>query len=314
MLACRKPSILLSVVLIVLVASIGFAQGETREATVGVLGIDDKYSSVSFVDLSMRDPETNSPHLYRMRCIECPFEIGRTYKAKVKYSRIASILVNGAELTVGFSVFAAADKRVINFTPEKCPEHRASGGGHWEWDPSSKRAVCKAGAKDNIKWKAAKGSKQERAKANESKNIPPCKDQPGFANKTLTVVITVKPDSDMHWKFPEAPSVVAERILSDLNANTRNITFKEASGTLPNLYVNVTMSETNEGTRQDSARVEVTGLGKVGTLFTEKSGEAPYTNWQDAVDNLSKNMLNWLENGWSTKPPCLQPNGTLRSK
>lgn len=201
----------------------------------------------------------------RLRCMDCQFEVGRTYKAKVKHSRIESILVSGSELTVGFSTFSS--EPLFNNTPEKCPEHRASGGGHWEWDPASKRAVCKAGAKDNFKWKAAKDSKQGTAKANENKNVPACKDQESFSNTTLTVVITVKPSSGMEWEFPEAPSVVAARVLRDLNQNTRNTTFKEASGVNPNLFLAVTLSETIEGTQRDTADVEVTGLGKAGILF-----------------------------------------------
>jgi hypothetical protein len=118
----------------------------------------------------------------------------------------------------------------------------------------------------------------------------------------------------MQWKFPEAPSVVAARILQDLNQNKLNITFKEASGVTPNLYLTVTLSETNEGTRRDTANVEVTGLGKAGILFRESSGETPFTGAIDAIDKLSANMLGWFESGWRTKSPCLQSDGTVRNQ
>jgi len=150
------------------------------------------------------------------------------------------------------------------------------------------------------------------AKKKKKDNIWPCQDQQGFRYTTLTVVITVKPTYNMTWKFPEAPSVVAQRILADLNANSQGITFQEANGVVPNLYINVTMSETNAGTQQDSAYSEVTGLGKSGTLFHESSGQAPYTGWRDAVDHLSTNMLTWLQNGWHTNPPCREANGSIR--
>jgi hypothetical protein len=150
------------------------------------------------------------------------------------------------------------------------------------------------------------------SKKRKQSNVWPCQDQQGFNYTTLTVVITVKPAYNMTWKFPEAPSVVAERNLADLNANGAGITFQEANGVVPNLYINVTISETNNGTQQDSAYVEVTGLGKSGILFRETSGQAPYTGWREAVDHLSTNMLNWLQNGWHTNPPCREADGSVR--
>lgn len=150
------------------------------------------------------------------------------------------------------------------------------------------------------------------SKKNKQSNVWPCQDQQGFSNTTLTVVIIVKPAYNMTWKFPEAPSVVAQRILADLNENSAGITFQEANGVIPNLYLNVTVSETNDGTQQDSAYSEVTGLGKAGVLFRESSGQAPYTGWREAVDHLSTNMLNWLQNGWHTNAPCREPDGSVR--
>jgi len=140
----------------------------------------------------------------------------------------------------------------------------------------------------------------------------PCQDQQGFSYTTLTVVISIKPDYAMTWKFPEAPSVVAQRLLDQLNSNNRGITFSEANGIIPNLYINVVMRETNDGTQQDSASAEVTGLAKRGVLFRESSGPAPYTGWRDAVDHLSANMLGWFQNGWHTNPPCREADGSIR--
>ena len=159
---------------------------------------------------------------------------------------------------------------------------------------------------------AAPADAQLFSRKKKQDNVWPCQDQQGFSYTTLTVVITVKPAYNMTWKFPEAPSVVAQRILAGLNGNATGITFQEANGVIPNLYINVTMSETNNGTQQDSAYVEVTGLGKVGTLFRESSGPAPYTGWQDAVDHLSANMRVWFQNGWRTNPPCREADGSVR--
>lgn len=141
----------------------------------------------------------------------------------------------------------------------------------------------------------------------------PCQDQTAFSNITLTVVTTVKPSYNMTWKFSEAPSVVAKYLLTDLNSNTHGIIFTEASGVVPNLLFNMTMSETNEGTQQDSAYITVTGLGKNGNLFTESSGAASFVGWRPAVDKLASNMLVWLGQGWHTNPPCRLPDGTTRT-
>jgi hypothetical protein len=146
------------------------------------------------------------------------------------------------------------------------------------------------------------------------KKYPPCGGHPGFANTTLAVVTTVKPESGKTWKFPEAASVIASRVLRGLNQNTRNIVFKEASGVTPNFVLNVTLIETSDGTLRDTAYVEVTGLGEAGVIFRASSGEAPFTGALAAVDKLSTNMLRWFENGWGKTPPCVQADGSLRTQ
>jgi hypothetical protein len=153
-------------------------------------------------------------------------------------------------------------------------------------------------------------------------NLPPCADHSAFYNTTVTVEINVSPAAHMDWKFPEAPSVVAERILSGLNDNNRLIKFKEPNGMLPNFIINVTMTETNQGTRRDQASAELVGppegsqLGAAGsgTILFETSGDAPYTNWTDAVDHLSKNLVDSFKRGWLGLPPCIQADGSVRKK
>lgn len=142
----------------------------------------------------------------------------------------------------------------------------------------------------------------------------PCTDQTGFADTTLTIVTTVTAAAGKTWTFDSAPSVIAQRLLTDLNKNTADITFKEANGVVPNLYFNLTLSENNSGTLQDQAFVTVTGLGKAGTLFTDNSGEGAFVGWQGAVDKLATNMLSWLEQGWHTTPPCRRPDGSIRTQ
>jgi hypothetical protein len=146
------------------------------------------------------------------------------------------------------------------------------------------------------------------------RTLYPCQDQTGFSSTTLTIVTSVKPSYNQTWVFAEAPSVVATRILANLNNNSANVTFKEANGVVPNLYINVTLTESNSGTQQDSAYAAVTGLAKPGTLFNATSGNAPYIGWKDAVDHLSTDMLEWLTGGWHSNPPCRRPDGSTRTQ
>ena len=145
--------------------------------------------------------------------------------------------------------------------------------------------------------------------------LPPCYQQPGFSNTTLTTVITVKPYAGKVWTFPEAPSYISSAILSRLSADgsPRNLSFQEANGVVPNLYINVTLNESTDGTHQDTAYADVSGLGR-GSLFQESSGQSPYTSWQAATNNLSDNMYTWFANGWSLTRGCSSASTTTGRK
>src|SRR5713101_7694780 len=145
--------------------------------------------------------------------------------------------------------------------------------------------------------------------------LPPCYQQPGFSNTTLTAVVTVKPAAGTVWKFPEAPSYVSSSILSRLNSDgaSRNLGFQEASGVVPNISINVTFNETTDGTHQDSAYAEVTGFAR-GHTFSESSGQAPFTSWQQAANSLSDNMYTWFANGWSLTRGCSSASTTTGRK
>ncbi|PYS21323.1 MAG: hypothetical protein DMF72_17700 [Acidobacteria bacterium] len=286
-----------------------------RDATVGVVSYHDRESngikSATFylVDLGLRDVETNTPFLYVIdvdgRGEDYPLKPERTYKAHMRDGKVISILIGGTNVPMKEWGFSGTSQ---TWTCESRPSPE---GGHWERKPDGD-FHCAPGTKESVKWKADKGSKQETGRSNQKSNIPPCDllQQP-FHDTALTVVITVKPASGLQWTFPEAPSHVAQRILADLNANQRNITFKEASGVVPNLYINVTVSEISEGTKQDTANAEVTGLGKAGTLFSASSGQAPFVGLAEAIDHLSTNMLTWFEGGWHRPGPCVAPNGEI---
>jgi len=159
--------------------------------------------------------------------------------------------------------------------------------------------------------------------------------------RTLKVVIRMRPAAALEWKFPEAPQLAARWLLDDLNknANWRDkdeliekdfpgftvksyIKFEEANGQEPNFIIDVTATETHAGTRQASLEAVVEGERNPDwwafsnnpnrlkawrervSQFTVKSGDFPFTNMSDAVDALSKNVANWLRNGWGFKPPC----------
>jgi hypothetical protein len=139
----------------------------------------------------------------------------------------------------------------------------------------------------------------------------PCDEQAGFRDKTFPVVIRVIPPDDKTWKYPEAPAVVADRFLETLNKNRNNV-FTEADGVVPKFRMQVTLSDSTEGTRQISAVAVIRGLGQSDDLFSVTSGEAEFTSWTGAIDSLAKEVARWIAGGWTNKTPCVRRDGTLR--
>jgi hypothetical protein len=319
MLAHRKLFILFLASSMALAASTALAQEtnwdqrlaeqkKERDATLGVLSISQYPLALSgyghifwLVDLSLRDRDTNAPYLYTVT--DADLTIGRTYKAHMVNGQVRSIVINGVPVTMKEESWGKTSTTLV------CDSRPSPEGGHWELTANGFK--CAAGVKETVKWKADKGSKQEAVRSNQRSNIPTCDLQQPFHDTVLTVVISVTPESNLQWTFPEAPSHVAQRILADLNANRRNRTFKEASGVVPNLYINVTVNETGAGTKQDTAYAIVTGLGKAGTLFSVNSGQAPFVGLGEAIDHLSSSMLTFFEGGWHKPSPCVIPNGEV---
>jgi len=299
----RSPgfSAALFMILLVIATVPTLGQDSDRAATLGVLGIvtkgDIQYANL--MDINERDPKTNYHYMYRLFCgPKCPVEDGRTYPALIHYGTHIKQLTFGRYKLKVIGFIGNDSPLFTDGVSYKCPTPLP--GGHWESSPTE-GLICKPGKDDHIKWKAAKPTE----------TYGTCNEQNKFANTVLNVTITVKPGVDMAWKFDEAPSVIANRIVEGLNKNGSNIKFQEASGVTPNLFLKVTAVETNEGTRQDSFYVEVTGMGKSGILFRESSGKAPFTDWVQAVDKLTVNMNIWFENGWSNLP-CVGADGFLR--
>ena len=323
----RTLRVLFFLFLISLTVSTGLAQrSDGQIKRVATLGLLTKYAdgngqNLQFVDLTLREPESDTPYLYEIRCNgqACPFQVGRTYKANM-YGAGGSLYIDSIVIEGGKSRISAGgvSDSLSPSRAEACDPPLSPKGGHWELDPFG-AARCKPGREETIKWtpdapeqKAdTRVSTQGNKSKKNNKNIPACNDHAGYSNTTLTVVITVKPAPNQTWKFPEAPATVADRILTGLNNNKRGITFKEASGELPNLRIDVIMSETNEGTQQDSASVQVSSAD---FSFNENSGTAPYVGWQNAVDHLSNNMVEWFEGGYHTSGTCVRPDGTVRNQ
>jgi len=283
-----------------------------RDATLGVLNYENKYDSYgplryalfALVDLSLRDEKTNTPFLYLLMVDgtgeNCPLKIGRTYKAHMVNGNVTSILINGMPVAI----------KIWKTIGMQCNSRLSPEGGHWEATANG-GYTCKSGAKETVNWKADKGSKQEIARSNSK--IPPCDLlQPPFHDTVLTVVTTVKPAANYEWTMDDEPAFFAGALLDYLNQHTtKNIRFKEANGVTPNLYFQVTMFQSNEGTQQNRASVEVTGLGKEGVLFTATSGQSPFTNMRDAFNRTGQKMLTWFEGGWHRPGPCRAPNGDV---
>lgn len=335
--ARRKLFILCLGLLLISIASSGSAQVKTRDATVGVIGIRPlgEEDEVNLVDLSLNAPADDAPYLYTIHCSNCQLKVGTTYKAKMlgTPNTIWPILHKGEErinwelqsVLVNGSTLLASSGSKVEYPIHSCDgDSDSNGRRHWVWKDWGV-AYCVPGP-DPVQWKPNTEPSQPVARVkidkNKLKNIPACHDYPAFHDIILNVVISVKPAPNHTWRSEQIPSLIAGQVLNDLNDNKRNIIFKEASGELPNFLLNVVVTETNEGTRQDTATVEVKGppiWGMAGrqdeiTLFTETSGESPYISGTDAVYHLSINLLKWFEGGWHTNPPCLQPDGNVRSQ
>jgi hypothetical protein len=148
---------------------------------------------------------------------------------------------------------------------------------------------------------------------------PQCLDHDPIRYVPVTVITTVQPAANYKWSFSDAPAVLAQYLLKDLNNNALGITFSEASGAAPNFRFNVTMLETNQGTQQDTASLVVWGppnmnygSGPSVQLWLENSGPSPYVGWRSAIDALAVRMLGWFQNGWKSPGRCTLPNGLIR--
>jgi len=126
-------------------------------------------------------------------------------------------------------------------------------------------------------------------------------EQPGFRNTNLLVVITVSAGGGREWDFPEeGPSSVADGLLEDLNNDgaADGNSFKEASGVLPNLNIDVIFTNLTEGTARITATASVSGLAR-GHLFNASSGQAPFTHSDDAIKALADDIYRWINQGWT---------------
>ena len=298
-----------------------------------------------FVDLGARDPVNDVPYLFKINCSEyCPFKVGYTYKAVIAsgtgdtgIGAIWYIFIDQGKRKLG-TLMAPA---IINpgpgmiDTPSNarnaltCNPKLSTPGGHWESSNFDPR--CVAGRQEVINWIPDDPSQARAQIANDRKsdpspkkdkkykNLPRCIIHPPHSNWDVKVVIDVQPASGKHWNFSDAPSVIARRFLEGMNDNTSKLRFLEPNGDYPNFTIHVTLDETNDGTRRDQAWAsvvgpyeEVTGVtNETAVNFTEKSGEAPYLNWQEAIDHLSRNVEHWWETGWSNKATCLKADGSV---
>jgi len=290
-----------------------------HDITVGLLGIDGK-GNAYFVDLSRRDPTMNTPYLiYLPKAADLGLKVGVTYSAHLKSSADMSIVVNGRRIhPKGLDLYFTPEENVQTWSCDKRP---APEGGHWEWMlPERDGPGCKPGVKEAIKWERNKTSELASVKDKKYKNLPRCISHPGHTNWNFDVVIKVEAAAGKHWTFDEAPSVIAQRFLTGMNDNPYSIKFKEPNGSYPDFTIHITLNETNDGTRRDEAWASVVGPYEVTSgitndiveNFREKSGDAPFTSWQDAIDRLSQNVAHWFNTGWHNNPPCIQSDGSVR--
>jgi hypothetical protein len=283
----------------ILLISANYIVAQTNDVTFGILKVDD--AMVYIVNLTQMDKETNSPYVYKIRWWNCHLEAERTYKGKTHSGIETNQIPVPVSITVNGIVVPLGDDNHPKFATWQFDKKDAPKGAHWIW--GNGEPMGKKGHHEEVNWKEAKAVT----------NISRCHDHSGFKNTTLNVIITVKPEGKKAWNFSEAPEIVASRMLKSLNANKSNIIFKEANGVQSDFTINITMSESTDGTARYSANVVFTHI-ESGEIFNEKSGEYTFTSWTDAIDHLSVNMLSWIEQGWKSDPPCLQQDGSVRNK
>lgn len=297
---CAKVVICLCALPMILAGVISSPQqNQERQTTLLLIGIDGSF--MYYVDLN-RNTQTKEENLHWVSTYGTStvnVNVGQTYAATLSSEgRLISIRINDSDMGV------ASGKNLLDFKNPLSSLMFESCRGHWEWNASAKVAhVCASGPR-----KAVKADKSRT----QTTNLPPCDEQEGFHNTTLTIVTSVKPAEGFKWTMDDAPSFFAAALLDDLNKNKNNITFREANGVKPNFYVNVTMSQTHEGTQQNQVWIEFVGKGDLS--LKASSGESPFNNMRDAFSRATSDTLKFFELGWHRTPPCVKRDGFVLNK
>ncbi len=255
----------------------------------------------AFVDL--RSPDPTRPLLRQGGCRGCGLAKGKSYRARLADDgTIYSMLVGGREIRRPCDGQDTGPCLLFDAYPIlTCPE---TGPGHWEWKHRSAPDAQDWG------WHCFPGARAWTAsKRTPDPDLPDCAPHGPYANQALTAVINVRTPDNKQWIDDLAPVELAQRILGALNQNVVGLVFTEASGVVPQVVVEVTFDETLSGTPRYSGTASVSGFGEAGVLFSVASGEAPYTQADAAIDQLSANVRTFFVEGWHHPLPCRMIDG-----
>ena len=176
--------------------------------------------------------------------------------------------------------------------------------------------------------------------------LPECHDAEPFANTRLNVSIAAGPSDGRAWHLPVSTGAVAARFLQLLNENSRGITFVPAAGPTADYAIAVAVDESTGDARKDvvdpkaDVRAALASTAPVVTVI-ESTGAAKtvtaaaivtsprrdptlrlivppppdvFTEWDDAVDRASGDVLALFAHGWHAGVPCRRPDGTVKRK
>jgi hypothetical protein len=164
----------------------------------------------------------------------------------------------------------------------------------------------------------------------------------------VNVVITAGASEGGTWTVTPSTSAVAGRFLQLVNENSRAITFIPVNADKADYVIAVAVDESTGDARVDvvstaqaDAQAALASSGTVVTSVIESTGAEKtvraaalitsprkdptlritvpaaaetYTEWDDALDRVSADVLTVFAKGWHTDPPCRRADGTLKLK
>ena len=129
---------------------------------------------------------------------------------------------------------------------------------------------------------------------------PPCP-KPVAAIRYTNIAMTYNITYSYTPKGEDAAGEAQQMLESRLNDDGRSDgnTFHTANGEATNLYINITISDSGyNGNDKWTAYGTLTGWAYPGVISYISSGQYPYTNFTDMINNVADNAYKWVHTGW----------------